>query len=127
MLAPVSFSSGAAILAVLWLQPAAAVVFTMFRALLFTFVGSFNTVVFGPKSVGRIAGVVYTSTAGFILLQTALISFTSKELGNNYLPMHLLDVSIVVIPIVMTFWVSRRSMEVGVPASRATPTTTSVE
>jgi hypothetical protein len=64
---------------ILYCQPVAAFFFTFFRALLFTFVGSYNAVVFGPKSVGRVAGIVYTSTAFFILMQTPLIHFTANQ------------------------------------------------
>ena len=69
----------------LYTQPPAAFFFTFFRALLFTFVGSFNTVVFGPKSVGRIAGLVYTTSAFFILLQTPLVNFTANQVRRWYL------------------------------------------
>ncbi len=82
----------------LWAQPVAAFFFAFYRALLFSFVAAFTAVIFGSKSVGRITGLLYTTTAFFILLQTPMIHFTTNQLHNNYLPLHLIDVGIVAIP-----------------------------
>jgi hypothetical protein len=38
-----------------------------------------------------------------------------SQLNNNYLPLHLLDGGIVFISIALTFWISKRSREVGIP------------
>ncbi len=67
------------------------------------------------SSPSRITGVLYTTTAFFILLQTPMIHWTSHQLHNNYFPLHLIDVTCVAIPIVMTFWIQRSSKEVGRP------------
>ena len=37
------------------------------------------------------------------------------QLHNNYLPLHLMDVCIVLLPTILTFWISRVSHEVGIP------------
>ena len=37
------------------------------------------------------------------------------QLKNNYLPLHVFDASIVAIPTLLAFWVSRKSKEVGIP------------
>ena len=37
------------------------------------------------------------------------------QLNGDFLPLHLLDTGILVLPIVLTFWLSKRSSEVGIP------------
>lgn len=101
----------------LWAQPVAAFFFAAYRALLFSFVAAFTAVVFGPGSVGRITGVLYTSTAVFVLLITPLVNDLSvKALHDNFFPLHLGATILVLVAAVLTWWASRRSNEMGVPA-----------
>jgi hypothetical protein len=51
------------------MQLIGALLFTFYRAALYSLVASFCSSIFGSKSVGRISGIVYTVTAGTILLQ----------------------------------------------------------
>ncbi len=64
---------------VLWAQPISSFFFAFYRALLFSFVAAFTAVVFGPKAVGRITGILYTTCAFFILLITPMVNFTTNH------------------------------------------------
>lgn len=72
----------------LYLQAATAVLFTLFRASLFSVVAAFNADVFGPMTVGRISGILYTTTALFILLQRPLTQLAQGPLDDNYVPIN---------------------------------------
>ena len=68
----------------LWSQPVSSFFFAFYRALLFSFVAAFTAVVFGPKAVGWITGILYTTTAFFILLQTPMVNFTMNQVCGDH-------------------------------------------
>ncbi len=37
------------------------------------------------------------------------------QLNDNYVPIHLLDTLLLLLPIFLTFWLTKRSSEVGIP------------
>jgi hypothetical protein len=64
---------------VLWVQPIATFFFAFWRVVLFTAISTFTAAVFGAKSIGRISGVLYTSTAFLIILQAPLVKFSTDQ------------------------------------------------
>jgi len=96
-------------------QLATAFFFTFFRAALFSFVAAFNAKIFGPASVGRVTGILYTTTAILITLQYPATAATVHVFDNNYMPLHglLTFLCAACIPTVMIL--QCYSKEVGLP------------
>ena len=44
-----------------------------------------------------------------------MINITADTFNNSYLPLHGLDLVVLVVPIALTVWIARTSREVGVP------------
>jgi len=90
----------------LQLQSATAVLFTLYRAFLFSVVAAFNADVFGPMTVGRISGILYTTTAAFIGLQPLLTRVAQGPLDGDYMPVNagLTVLAACLLPIV--WWIS---------------------
>lgn len=95
----------------LWAQPVAAAFFTAYRALLFSYVAAFTIVVFGPTSVGRMTGILYSVGAVFIILQMVIVKEVKQ--GPQYQYLRAGSLAALIFPIIVTVWIQRVSEEVG--------------
>jgi len=83
--------SGLNLVPVLWVQLVATGLYGYYRALLFSAVSAFNVNVFGFKSLGRINGVMYTSTGLFSLLIGPSISWAQEQCDNDFTALNLIQ------------------------------------
>ena len=106
---------GLSLVPMLEVQLATAFMFTFYRAALFSFVAAFNAKIFGPQSVGRVTGILYTSTAVLITLQYPATAITVHYFGDNYQPLHALLTGLCVLMFIAVAVLQCKSKEVGVP------------
>ena len=76
--------SGLAIIPVLKWQIGTFAAFTIFRAFLYAVMSTFNAQIFGLETLGRITGVVFTSSSVMGLLQYPLIDITNSYFHGDY-------------------------------------------
>ena len=57
--------------------------YAFWRVMLFTVVATCAATVFGPKTMGRVLGVLYSSTACFIVLQLPLVQLTTNQVAHH--------------------------------------------
>lgn len=96
-------------------QVVTAFVFTCYRAVLFSYVAAFVASIFGAHSVGRVTGILYTTTACFVALQYPMVTFVVNNLSNNYVPLHWLLLGIMTPVVMVSVWIQCTSQEVGPP------------
>lgn len=103
------------------LQIATAFTFTCYRALLFSMVAAYVAVIFGPHSVGRVTGILYTTTALFVLGlgDTTLQRIVKNSLNGDWFMVHVVMLSLMLPVAVLSLWIQRRSKEVGPPPSQS--------
>lgn len=106
---------GLSMVPILQVQVGTAFAFTFYRAALFSFVGAYVAKVFGPASVGRITGILYTTTAVLVLLQYPLTALTWDTFNGNYFPLHTLLTVLCLLCVFNVCIVQCRSDEVGIP------------
>lgn len=103
------------IVPMLEVQLATAFMFTFYRAALFSFVAAFNAKIFGAASVGRVTGILYTSTAVLIVLQYPATAVTVHYFDDNYMPLHALLTGLCALMFIAVAVLQCKSREVGVP------------
>ncbi len=76
--------SGVALISELKYQLITFATFTIFRAFLYAVMSTFNAQIFGLETLGRITGIVFTSSSILGLLQYPLIDITNKTFHGNF-------------------------------------------
>ena len=94
----------------LWLQVGTAVLFTMYRALFYSYLSTYTAKVFGMATVGRLTGILYTSTAIFIPFSILIDQAVQDQLHGNFLPVNIAMTAMLAIPILASLamtWVTQ--------------------
>jgi hypothetical protein len=95
-------------------QIAAALIFVVYRANVFAYPPAFAGHVFGPRTVGRMTGLIFTlgSPIQFVIspaLQTTLTLFQ-----DNFRPLNLMEIVAMVPLVAVTFYMIHNSREPGI-------------
>lgn len=72
-------------------QPFAMIIYTCYRAFLFSVVAAFNARVFGYQSMGTIQGAVSFSAGVLNLCQNPLLSLTVSKLSGDFFPLNVFN------------------------------------
>ena len=76
--------SGVALVPDLQWQIVTFATFTIFRAFLYAVMSTFNAQIFGLETLGRITGIVFTSSSIMGLLQYPLVDITNQEFNGDF-------------------------------------------
>jgi len=93
------------------IQLVTAVVYTLYRALLFSAIATYNAQVFGPATMGKVAGLMYTLSAPFQLLSYPLVAVTQDCFDNNYAMVSVFQILWLIPVYVMSRWLRRHTQE----------------
>ena len=95
------------------LQLLAASLFVVYRANVFAFPPAFAGHAFGPRTVGRLTGIMFTLTAPVQFVLTPALGLTLTSFGDNFRPLSLVQLACLVPMVLFTSWLMRTSREEG--------------
>eukprot|EP00656_Telonema_subtile_P014390 TRINITY_DN17373_c0_g1_i1.p1 TRINITY_DN17373_c0_g1~~TRINITY_DN17373_c0_g1_i1.p1 ORF type:complete len:274 (-),score=79.03 TRINITY_DN17373_c0_g1_i1:128-949(-) len=93
------------------IQLLTALIYTLYRALVFSAIGTYNAQVFGPATMGKVSGAMYTITAPFQLLSYPLVAVTQDVFNNNYEVVSFFQILWLIPVFVFSLWLRKHTRE----------------
>lgn len=96
------------------IQLLTALLYTLYRALVFSVIGTYNAQVFGPATMGKVAGAMYTIAAPFQLLSYPLVALTQDVFGNRYEVINGFQITWLIPVYALSLWLRKHTREVAI-------------
>lgn len=99
------------------LQLLTAVIFLVYRANLFAFPAAFAGRIFGPRTVGRVSGLLWTLTCPVQFVLTPALHLTLTKFGGSFRPLLVFQIASLVPVVILTIILQSTSKQRGITAS----------